>query len=332
MAGVMPDSSNVQAQIGFYRDEITDREFYKRLAESVEDQSFKENLSKLSRVEEEHSKFWKKHLEEVGQDLSKVKHRRGRVLWLLFLSKLIGNYLTVRLLEHGEINTVKEYSDYIKSSSGSTEFRNGLQNIINEEIEHEEVFQNQMEKNQDQIEKNRDIIYGVSDGLVEVLGAVAGLAAIITNHYYVALGGILVGLSGTISMSLGAYLSKNSETEFRINEEKQKELLGQKSDEEQIRQYSKQSKKSAAAVGGSYIIGAAVPILPFVFLSPIVGLIVAVVAVALSQALTNALVALSLNISMLRNSIKASLLSLSAAAAVFTLGEIFHVLFHITLL
>ncbi len=328
----MSESSDIQAQIGFFRDEITDREFYRRLSEIVSDDSFKENLKKLSGVEEEHSRFWKKHLEESGQDVSRIRFKRWRVLWLLFLSRLIGNYLTVRLLEHGEINTVKDYSEYVRSSSGSEEFRKGLQNIIKEEIEHEGIFQNQMEKNQDQIEKNRDIIYGVSDGLVEVLGAVAGLAAIITNHYYIALGGILVGLSGTISMSLGAYLSKNSETEYRINEEKKKELLGQKSDEEQIRQYSKQSKKSAASVGGSYIIGAAVPILPFVFLSPIVGLVVSVVAVALSQALTNALVALSLNISMSRNALKASLLSLSAAGAVFTLGEIFHVLFHITLL
>ncbi len=328
----MPETSDIQAQIGFFRDEITDREFYKRLSEVVKDNSFRDNLRKLSRVEEEHSEFWKEHLEKSGQDLSRIKYRKWRVLWLLFLSRLIGNYLTVRLLEHGEITTVKEYSDFVQSSKGTQEFRTGLQNIINEEIEHEEIFQNQMEKNQEQIEKNRNVIYGVSDGLVEVLGAVAGLAAIISDHLYIALGGVLVGLSGTISMSLGAYLSKNSETEFRINEEKKKELLGKESDEAQIREYSKQSKKSAASVGGSYIVGAAVPIIPFVFLPPIPGLIVAVVAVALSQALTNALVALSLNISMLRNGLKASLLSLSAAAAVFTLGEVFHILFHITLL
>lgn len=327
----MAPTSDIQSQKAFYRDEITDMEFYNRLAEQVEDESFRNNLMKLSKVEEEHSGFWKEHLASEGVNVSSIKPKKSKVAWLLLLSKLIGTYLTVRLLEHGEINTVREYSDYIKSSEGTQEFRDGLQKIISEEIEHEEVFENQMEKSQAQIEKNRDIIYGVSDGLVEVLGAVAGLAALIANHIYIALGGVLVGLSGTISMSLGAYLAKNSETEFRINEERKRELLGQKSDLERIENYSKQSKKSAASVGGSYIIGAAVPIIPFVFLPPIIGLVIAVILVAISQAITNALVALSMNINILRNSLKAAVMSLSAAGAVFALGEVFHIVFHITI-
>ncbi len=328
----MPSEISIEAQKGFFKDEITDREFYKKLSQQVEDESFRENLKRLSDVEDKHSEFWKKNLEKSGVEVSRIRPKRSKVLWLLFLSRVIGTYMTVRLLEHGEINTVREYSDFIKESEGTPEFREGLQKIIKEEIEHEEVFENQMEKSQEQIEKNRDIIYGVSDGLVEVLGAVAGLAAIITNHIYIALGGILVGLSGTISMSLGAYLAKNSESEFRINEERKRELLGLKSDEKRIQEYSKQSKKSAASVGGSYIIGAAVPILPFVFLQPIPGLILAVILVAISQAITNALVALSMNIGILRSSVKAALLSLTAAAAVFALGEVFHLVFGITLL
>lgn len=328
----MSSEISVEAQKGFFRDEITDREFYRRLADQVEDESFRENLKRLSDVEDKHSRFWKGNLEKIGVDTSAIRYKKLKVLWLLFLSRVIGTYMTVRLLEHGEINTVKEYSDFIRKSEGSPEFRKDLKNIINEEIEHEEVFENQMEKSQEQIEKNRDIIYGVSDGLVEVLGAVAGLAALITSSLYVALGGILVGLSGTISMSLGAYLSKNSESEFRINEEKKRELLGLKSDRKRIEEYSRQSKKSAASVGGSYILGAVVPIVPFLFLPPIMGLILAVILVAISQAITNALVALSMNIGILRSSMKAALLSLSAAAAVFALGELFHVVFGITLL
>lgn len=328
----MPSEVSISAQKEFFRDEITDREFYRRLSETVDDESFRINLKNLSEVEDRHSNFWKENLEKRGEDVSRLRYKKGKVVWLLLLSRLIGTYLTVRLLEHGEIKTVREYREFIDRSEGSPEFRKGLEKIIAEEIEHEEVFENQMEKSQEQIEKNRDIIYGVSDGLVEVLGAVAGLAAIITNHIYIALGGILVGLSGTISMSLGAYLAKNSETEFRINEEKKRELLGLESDKEQIEKYSKQSRKSAASVGGSYIIGAVVPILPFVFLQPIPGLITAVVLVAISQAITNALVALSMNIGILKNSIKASALSLIAAAAVFALGELFHIVFGITLL
>ena len=328
----MPETPDIPAKKKFYRDEITDKEFYRRLARKTEDEDFRNSLLRLSNIESEHSKFWKEELERLGVNVAKIRHNRLKVALLMFVRRIIGPYLTVRLLEHGEINTVESYSAYANSLGSESKFREGLERIIHEEIEHEEIFENRMEKTESNIERNRDIIYGISDGLVEVLAAIAGLTAIIVNNLDIALGGMVVGLGGAISMSLGAYLAKNSETEYRISELRKTSLFNRKKkSDKEISDYEGKSKKSALNVGGFYVLGALIPILPYVFLERHLALITSIILVGLSQGFSNAIVALSMNIKILKMSVRAALLSLLAAAATFSVSEFFHLFFHITL-
>lgn len=57
----------------------------------------------------------------------------------------------------------------------------------------------------------RDVVFGMNDGLVEVLASVAGLVGIYKSNIIAAIAGLIVGISGTLSMSVGAYLSSSSE-------------------------------------------------------------------------------------------------------------------------
>ncbi len=82
----------------------------------------------------------------------------------------------------------------------------------------------------------------------------------------------------------------------------------------------------------SYVMGAVIPIVPFVFLPRVEGLITAVILVAASQGITNMIVALTMGLKILRTSVQAMFLSLMAAAATFTVGYLFHIFFHITLI
>ncbi len=75
-----------------------------------------------------------------------------------------------------------------------------------------------------------------------------------------------------------------------------------------------------------------IPILPFIFLPRIDALVTAVILVAASQGITNMIVALTMGLRILRTSVQAMLLSLIAAAATFTVGYLFHIFFHITLI
>ena len=124
-----------------------------------------------------------------------------------------------------------------------------------------------MDQSKEQLERNRNVIYGISDGLVEVLAALAGLTAIISDHTYVAMGGLIVGVSGAMSMSVGAYLATNSETQFKISQMRRNAILNnQENDESKVQKYRNESRRAAVNTGMFYILGAAIPIIPFLFL------------------------------------------------------------------
>lgn len=329
----MTESPNTQDQIGFYRNELTDMLFYDKLSRRVRDDEFKKSLVHLSETEKNHANFWKLRLVNSGVRVDEIRPSFGRIKGLLLLRKVLGNYLSIKLLEHSEIDSILQYNEFLEENRSNPEISNQLQKIIMDEIEHEEVFSKKAGDEDIIIQKNRDLIYGMSDGLVEVLAALAGLSAIISNHFYIALGGTVVGIGGAISMALGAYLSQKSESEYKINELTKKSILerkiryGKKMD-----QYKGESKRSALNVGMSYVMGAVIPIVPFVFLPRVEGLITAVILVAASQGITNMIVALTMGLKILRTSVQAMFLSLMAAAATFTVGYLFHIFFNITLI
>ena len=64
----------------------------------------------------------------------------------------------------------------------------------------------------------REIVFGMNDGLVEVLASVAGIVGIYKSNIVAALAGLIIGISGTLSMSVGAYLSSRSEKDVSISE------------------------------------------------------------------------------------------------------------------
>lgn len=328
----MPQAPSTEEIKEYYRDELTDLEFYKRLSAKTADEDFRKNLERLSEIEKEHAKFWKMELERRGVKTTKIKYKKAKVRFLIFIRRILGPYLTVRLLEHGEINTVVSYTELLHRYEKEDEFRNTLERIIHEEIEHEEIFENRIEKTEKDIQRNRDVIYGISDGLVEVLASISGLTALIVNNLDIALGGLVVALGGSISMALGAYLAKNSETEYRISELRKKALFSQKrANREEIKDYEGESRRSALNVGMFYIMGAVIPILPFVVLERHIALIISIILVAITQGISNGIVALSMNIKILRSSIRAAGLSLIAAAGTYAVGELFHILFNISL-
>lgn len=329
----MDDASLIERCKAYYRDELTDELFYLRLSARIKDQWLSENLSRLSKIEKKHSGFWKRILEAKGFDTSKVKANRLKVSVLLFVSRLVGTALTVKLLENGEVDAVSSYRDFSKSSISSPEISNVIEGIIKDEIEHEEVFSSAIDKSRNAIERNRSVIYGISDGLVEVLATLAGLSAIIANHSLVAMGGVVVAASGTVSMSVGAYLSKNSESQLHISEARKRAILRNEPDPgDKVSKLKSQSRSAGLNTGLFYIIGSAIPILPFVFLPNIPALIISVILVAIAQGVSNGIIALSSGIRIMRESLKSAALALSAALVSFLIGQGFHYFLHISVL
>ena len=105
----MDEASLIQKCIKYYRDEITDELFYIRLSERISDSWLSDNLSRLSKIEKKHSNFWKSLLESKGVKTESIKPRKMKVGFLVFLSRIIGTPLTVKLLENGEVESVASY-------------------------------------------------------------------------------------------------------------------------------------------------------------------------------------------------------------------------------
>ncbi len=319
------------SELEFYRDELTDREFYLKLARKSHEKEFSDDLERLASVEETHSRFWADLARKKGLNPDKVRARRLKVRGMSFLSSVLGKGLTIKLMEYGEVSSVEKYRDYLASTEKDSLLATQVQEILTDEIEHESVFQKRITESEVNIQRNQDVIYGVSDSLIEVLAAMAGLSAIIYNGLLIALGGILVALGGTISMSVGAYLAKISESEYKLVTLKKKALFdGTTEQETEAEKIRMEGRESAYNVGLFYFLGAWVPILPFIFLPPYFALLLAVVLVALTEAIVNSMVAISLGVSARKLAVRAALLSVIAAMATYALGLAFHNFLHIS--
>ncbi len=60
----------------------------------------------------------------------------------------------------------------------------------------------------------REAVFGVNDGLVSMLGIVAGVTASGLGHLHVVMAALVAVIAATVSMALGSYLSSRSENDF----------------------------------------------------------------------------------------------------------------------
>lgn len=72
--------------------------------------------------------------------------------------------------------------------------------------------------------------------------------------------------------------------------------------------------------------------IPYIILPPYYALVVSAVLVFLVQGFSNSIVALTMNIAVFGEALKAALLALLAAAASFAVAYMFHIFLHISIL
>ncbi|MEM0155741.1 MAG: VIT1/CCC1 transporter family protein [Thermoplasmataceae archaeon] len=324
------DSADRKMRVNFLRDELSDMVFYTRLARTIKDPQFSDSLLRLSEIERKHAEFWKSSLEDKGVSAKNIGPRNLKIVFMLLLRWFVGSNLAIKLVEYGEAGSILRYTEYMNGTKETPEFKEKLDRIIEDEIEHEETFRNQLVEIDQKLEWNRNVIYSMSDGLVEVLAALAGLSVVITDHIYVAISGVVVGLGGAMSMTLGAYLSKKNEVDYSVTQLKKNHNGNGGAGTAETKKINMGTTETIRITALTYVIGAAIPILPFVFLSGMTPLIIAILLVGVVQGATNAIAAISVNNRALYSAIRAALLSLLIAAGTFAVGELFHLVFGIS--
>ncbi|ADN51836.1 VIT1/CCC1 transporter family protein [Vulcanisaeta distributa] len=361
-----------------YKDELTDAEIYAALARVENNDKLREELLKLSQYEVGHAEFWKFIAKQAGIDVSGIKPSRFSVTFSVLIRRLLGLGFLVKLRESAEVEAIKRYGEMVRKRALGP-YTDRLREILLDEVLHEEVFKEEASRFEAFINNIRDAMYGMSDGLVEVLAAVAGLAPVVTNPILITLAGLIVGTAGTLSMAVGAYMSTKAQRDIRetmlskidielenldvedrtrrvkdalsrmgIDEKTASEVAPSLSIDVNIsKRITEVSEvglseealespgRSALYTGIFYLIGALLVIAPFPLLGHLIGnvgsLYVSIILVALAQAISGLLTAISGSGRIARTMIMNVALSLGAAAATYTIGTVAHQLLHIAI-
>ena len=219
----MDEAKMIAEAMKFYNNEVNDAAIYNTLMKMEKDPTFREKLEHISKMESGHAGFWLSFLENRG--FSPKKKKRAAFMGAVkLLKRIFGSTLIVPLFELGESTAVSAYTSFLESSTLTQEEQSQLRKIIMDELEHEKVFSTS--KQLLKVENFRDFILGMNDGLVEILGAVAGLSAVyMHNPLLVAASGMIIGVAGALSMGIGAFISVRSQRQVNEGVKRRMELL-----------------------------------------------------------------------------------------------------------
>jgi predicted membrane protein (TIGR00267 family) len=246
-------------------DELFDLTLYKRLSKTASE-SMKPMFDELIPTEGRHYAFWQDFFSTKIEKLD--LRRRLKLEVLVFVTRLLGDLGVHLVLEAIEVYGVRKYIDVWKLYKG-TPMGDAVHNILEDEFKHEDEIVSSSIERHIHPERVRDIFLGLNDGLVEILGAVSGFFAALSNMSAVIAASFAVAVAGAISMAAGAFGAVNSEKEVEMIESAKKEFLSEedpsgKENEGVTNSNSSNALGSAVVVGVSYFFGALVPMLPII--------------------------------------------------------------------
>lgn len=292
----------------FYKDESIDYEVYRRLAKSEKDKTLKVHLERIAKMEHRHKNLWRGmaggefRVQELGV-LAQLK-----ILAYILARKFIGVAFVASLLGRNEIVALERYAKATHELKLSAKERRQLSSIIRDEKFHEKDLRQELREYRGQLNYIRSIILGLNDGLVELLGAVSGLAVIASTSIVVVIGGIIIGTAGTLSMAAGVYLSSKSHGLLEDKEESHHEPS---------------PAREGIYTGIYYIIGVIIAILPFLFgMLGYSGVIASTILVCLTLTIASIIIAVVSGTSVKKRVFEMLALSLAVVAVTVALGTI----------
>ncbi|MEM0148975.1 MAG: VIT1/CCC1 transporter family protein [Candidatus Micrarchaeaceae archaeon] len=284
-------------------DEALHAEVYKRLAASTKGNAkAKTVLEKLYRIEKGHAALLQKLLVMNGGN-AKGGISRISLFGVMLARKLLGFTFAIKLMEYNKLLINERFRNALRSFRFNANERSLLGTLEKGE-KVEDMLSNLLLSLNSVLANIRDVVFGMNDGLVEVLAATVGFSAALQEPLLVLIAGSLVAVSGALSMSGGAYLSTKYEKVISAANSKGKIPV-----------------RSALYTGLFYILGAIFPILPFAFgIGGMSGIAASIILTAIVLMLTSTLIAVLSNESISKRVAESLLISLGAAAVTIALG------------
>jgi len=192
----MLDEKAKKIILGFQKNEITEHFVYKAISRFAKDENNRLALQRIADEELRHYHIWKKY---SGQDADVDKVKRW---FYVVLSAVFGVTFAIKLMEQGEGNAQKSYASFIDSVPEALK-------IQEEELEHENKLIGMV--NEDRLKYIGSMVLGLNDALVEFTGALAGFTFALRSSRLIAMTGLIMGFSASLSMAASEYLSTKTE-------------------------------------------------------------------------------------------------------------------------
>lgn len=182
----------IQAQIN----EVTEYQIYLKLANHEKDPQKRNILLKIAEQE-------KKHYEVLSKITGKRPQPNSfKVKFYTLISFIFGYQFALKHMENGEgkaeyiySKLSNHYPELISIAKDEKDHENSLIELINEE----------------RLEYMSSMVLGLNDGVVELLGTVAGLTLALKSSNLVGITSLIMGISACLSMSSSEYLSISTE-------------------------------------------------------------------------------------------------------------------------
>ena len=178
------------------QNELNESVIYKAIARFAKGDENKKVLNRLADEEKAHYEIWK------GYTSIEMKPQKLKVFKYKFLAFILGFTFAVKLMEKGEEIAQKEYELVAEEAPESTHIRA-------QEEEHEAALLNILDE--ERLQYVGSMVLGMNDALVELTGSLAGFTFAMQNTRLIALSGLIMGISATLSMASSEFLAAKSE-------------------------------------------------------------------------------------------------------------------------
>ena len=233
---------NLRLILAAQRNEITEHQVYKRLAQRASNTN-KKVLEAMAADELKHYGILK------GVSKREIQPNALKVWWYGLLARTFGLAFGLRCMERGE-----QYAEKIYTQLAGRSPR--FMVLLRDEQRHEKELLNML--SDQRLEYASSVVLGINDAWVELTGALAGLTLALRNSKMIAIIAFITGLAASLSMAASEYLRSKEEGEH----DKDRNPL-----------------TSAAYTGTAYVFTVLLLISPYIFLRNVFAALAAMLSI-----------------------------------------------------
>ena len=185
---------------GFQKNEITEHFIYLALARLEKDAANSAVLKRIAEEEKIHYEIWREY---SGIEVRPNVLKRW---FYVSVSAVFGITFAVKLMEKGESGAQVSYARIAGSIAEAEDIRK-------QENEHENKLVKMIDEKR--LKYIGSIVLGLNDALIEFTGALAGFTLAMRSCKIIAMAGLIMGVSASLSMAASEYFSTKAESETR---------------------------------------------------------------------------------------------------------------------